>query len=325
MDAGVTGLALLAFLAAGHTEKTGRHKQTVVKAVTWIIARQDKWGCIGKGSAGGVGYHHAICGLALAEAYGMARVRATGVAAQKAVAYSVEGHQAPGLGWRYNPKQPGDMSVTGWFVQQLASALAAGLRVHDKPLRGAKAFLETCTKQGLEKGRVAYQPERTATPTMTAVGMYCRLLMGGERDDPLLTAGAKFLMEFLPEWGDGGCNFYCCYYGALATFQMGGRYWKAWNANARDMLVEHQRGRGVPELEGSWDPAGFWCDKGGRVYSTAMGALCLETYYRYARGDRRTPRPPPPEPARPGRTQMPGLDEEFFRKLREEADARMGR
>ena len=33
---------------------------------------------------------------------------------------------------------------------------------------------------------------------------------------------------------------------------------------------------------GSWDPAGFVYGRhGGRVYTTAMGALCLEVYYRY--------------------------------------------
>jgi hypothetical protein len=45
------------------------------------------------------------------------------------------------------------------------------------------------------------------------------------------------------------------------------------------MLLEHQR-RGADD-DGSWDPVGVWCGKGGRVYSTAMGALCLEVYYRY--------------------------------------------
>ena len=37
-------------------------------------------------------------------------------------------------------------------------------------------------------------------------------------------------------------------------------------------------------LYGSWDPIGPWGEgEGGRVYSTATGALILEVYYRYAR------------------------------------------
>jgi hypothetical protein len=34
---------------------------------------------------------------------------------------------------------------------------------------------------------------------------------------------------------------------------------------------------------GSWDPVGVWGEDGGRVYSTAMLALTVQAYYRYAR------------------------------------------
>ena len=34
-------------------------------------------------------------------------------------------------------------------------------------------------------------------------------------------------------------------------------------------------------MAGSWTPDGVWGGYGGRVYSTAMAALCLEVYYRY--------------------------------------------
>ena len=37
------------------------------------------------------------------------------------------------------------------------------------------------------------------------------------------------------------------------------------------------------EHAGSWDPRGArWAGEGGRVYTTALGALCLEVYYRYS-------------------------------------------
>jgi hypothetical protein len=49
----------------------------------------------------------------------------------------------------------------------------------------------------------------------------------------------------------------------------------------RDVLVEHQSREG--DLAGSWDPKGDnWAATGGRVYTTALGALCLEVYYRYS-------------------------------------------
>ena len=33
--------------------------------------------------------------------------------------------------------------------------------------------------------------------------------------------------------------------------------------------------------KGSWDPIGPWGQDGGRVYSTAMMAMCLQVYFRY--------------------------------------------
>ncbi len=37
------------------------------------------------------------------------------------------------------------------------------------------------------------------------------------------------------------------------------------------------------QYKGSWDPIGPWGGDGGRVYSTAIMALCLEVFYRYDR------------------------------------------
>jgi hypothetical protein len=36
-------------------------------------------------------------------------------------------------------------------------------------------------------------------------------------------------------------------------------------------------------VDGSWDPIGEWGISGGRVYSTALGAMTLEVYYRFER------------------------------------------
>jgi len=277
-DPGITGLALLAFLGAGHTETNGKYMGTVKKAVNWLITHQAADGTWGQGYESGLGYHHSIAGLALAEAYGMAKQPRTGQAAQKAVDYSCNVHQVEYSGWRYNAKQSPDTSVTGWFVMQLKSAKIAGLQVPGTGFSGALAWVDKVTKPGAFPGLVAYQEDRSPTHTMTAVGMLCRQFIGAQHDDPNLIGGASFLLQALPAWED--CNFYYWYYGTLVMFQMGGDYWKSWNANMRDMLVERQR-KGPESIDGSWDPDGAWCGQGGRVFSTAMGCLCLEVYYRY--------------------------------------------
>ena len=48
---------------------------------------------------------------------------------------------------------------------------------------------------------------------------------------------------------------------------------------ANAVLVAEQVTKG--QNVGSWDPKGPWGPYGGRVYSTAMAALCLEVYARY--------------------------------------------
>jgi hypothetical protein len=49
------------------------------------------------------------------------------------------------------------------------------------------------------------------------------------------------------------------------------------------LLIATQRQTGP--LAGSWDPSTQWDSYGGRVYSTALAALCLEAFYRFAPPD----------------------------------------
>jgi hypothetical protein len=292
-DPGITGLALLAFLGAGYTETEGKYTDTVRRATQWIIKQQQADGSIGKGFEGSehegdIGYHHSICGLALAEAHGMSSNSATAAAAQKAVDYSVNTHQFKDSGWRYVPGQEGgaDLSVTGWFVMQLKSATIAGLRVPSSALQGATLFTDSVSDQ---YGKCRYQPSwQSPTHTMTSVGMLVRLYTGSHPTDAKVAGGANYLIQKLPIWGEhgAGVDMYYWYYGTMTLFQVGGDPWKKWNTALRDMLCDNQRVGGPKDgskedVDGSWDPVCAWAARGGRVYSTAVGALCLEVYYRY--------------------------------------------
>jgi hypothetical protein len=98
-------------------------------------------------------------------------------------------------------------------------------------------------------------------------------------------------MNGLPQWRDPRGHskergFYYWYYGTLGMFQMGGEHWKAWNQAMKKTLLDNQCKGGpmdgsVQDKDGSWDPHS-WIDLyGGRVFTTALGALSLEVYYRY--------------------------------------------
>jgi hypothetical protein len=95
----------------------------------------------------------------------------------------------------------------------------------------------------------------------------------------LLVKGAELTRRHEPTWERK--DFYLWYYATYAMHNMGGEYRIWWNRRIRDVLIENQMKTG--ENAGSWDPEGArWADRGGRVYSTALGALCLEVYYRYS-------------------------------------------
>ena len=93
---------------------------------------------------------------------------------------------------------------------------------------------------------------------------------------------ADLLVKSLPEWDPDGLSndMYYWYYGSYAMFQMGGRHWENWNKAMKKAVLDSQRRDG--SSKGSWDPIGPWGFSGGRVYSTALGVLCLEVYFRYS-------------------------------------------
>lgn len=106
---------------------------------------------------------------------------------------------------------------------------------------------------------------------------------GAAPGDPRIQATGDYLVKRLPQWpanNAGNTCFYYMYYGTLTMFQIGGAQWKDWNEALKNALLPSQCKGG--DDDGSWDPKADWlCEWGGRVYTTAMGALCLEVYYRY--------------------------------------------
>ena len=137
-------------------------------------------------------------------------------------------------------------------------------------------FLRSCSS-GDHGGLASYRPGDRTSRTMTAEALCCRIFLAAE-DSPAAQAEAtKFLMEEVPT--RESVNLYYWYYGTVAMFQRQGEDWDRWNVAMQRELLARQRHDG--KLVGSWDPDNLWGNYGGRVYSTAMGTLCLEVYYRY--------------------------------------------
>ena len=310
-DVGVTGLALLAFLGAGHTDKTGEHAETVSRGLRWLTKVQGPDGMLCEPTNTTGTYDQAIATLALCEAVTHCRTSSARLRgpARRAVA-ALLAMRPPASGWRYRaghpemslPGRQADTSVTGWALLALASADKAGLDGDPDAWADAMDFLDEVTDPAT--GRAGYTArgegvaresglERTWPPeqseALTAVALLCRVFDDPELTDPrqrqLVERAADVLEGLPPVWDDeqpGRRDYYGWYYGAYAAYQVGGRTWRVWEDALLDAVVGSQLLEG--DEVGSWDPRfDPWGHAGGRVYATALNALTLEVYYRYPR------------------------------------------
>jgi hypothetical protein len=296
-DAGETGLALLAFLGAGyshlsrdevpdpaHPGRTLRFGDVVRNGLKWLVAQQDPEGCVGA-RHGHYMYDHAIASLALSEAYGMTSATVLQGPAQKAIDFLVAA-QNPGKGWRYSAKcGDNDTSVTGWAAMALKSADLSGFTVPKSATDGTRTFLDEVTEPTYGRAGYTKKPGPKDTLSMTAIGVMCRIFMDKNKSDPRLSNGCDLLLGDKPRWEKPHIDFYYWYYGSLAIFQFdgpGGPKWRAWNEDMKTALVKNQDPASAGCRNGSWEPVDKWSRQGGRVYATAVNALTLEVYYRYA-------------------------------------------
>ncbi|MEX0716347.1 MAG: hypothetical protein WD066_07170 [Planctomycetaceae bacterium] len=287
-DAGVTGLALLTFLAHGHNHDDGKYSRTVEAGLGWLIARQEPNGYLGGlATRHARMYCHGMATYALAEAYAMQRDKTFDTRLrrplERAVAYILDQQNPDDGGWRYDKGQVSDMSMFGWQLMALKSAYEAlGVPMPDEPRRKMIGFLVD-RSIGSKKGLAGYGVNEDVTigtrPTlsMTAEALFCKQMLGIQRNDPQCLQALDYLSAQPPRRSNW--NLYYWYYATLAMRSHGGDYWKEWNEALRDVLVAEQRTQG-PHA-GSWDPIGPWGPYGGRVYSTCLASLCLQVYWRY--------------------------------------------
>lgn len=272
-----TGLALLAFLGAGHTHRTtGEYKKTVDRGQKFLIEKI-KYGSEGGDLRGKVVanegmYAHAIATLALCEGFAMSRDSKLKNPAQRAIDFIVSA-QDKGGGWRYKPHEAGDTTVTGWQIMALKSAKAAQLKVPDDTIRKAVAFLDSVQLQ--DGALYRYVPGGGSTPAVTAIGVLCRMYLGWTPDNAALQKGVGTLNTLGPDVN----NLYFNYYATQALHHWGGEPWAQWNAVLRERLVSSQIDKG--DSAGSWSPTGDHAGAGGRLYQTSLSVMTLEVYYRY--------------------------------------------
>ncbi len=276
-DTGMTGLALLAMLGAGDTHLRGGYPDNVRRGLNFLLQSQNADGCLsGSADLYAAMYCHAIATFALGEAYGMTGEKRLEQPLRRAIDYTIAAQDPYGGGWRYRPHDAGDTSQLGWQFMALRSAQLAGIPMPEATRQGIIRYLQSVASQGTG-GLASYRPLEPPSRTITAEAMLCWQFLGISRNHPACDEAANYLLSAPP--GVGPTNFYYWYYGTLVMYQFQGDGWQRWNTAVATQLVSLQTKEGP--MAGSWDPDSVWGGYGGRIYSTALGAMCLEVYYRF--------------------------------------------
>ena len=275
----LTGLSLLALLGAGHTHQTGEFSDHVYRGLAYLIQNQKPSGSLaGDSTIYASTYSHGMAALAMCEAAAITKDKSAIASAKSAIRYTIQMQHPSTGGWRYTAGDPGDMSQHGWQAMVLDAGHRANISLDRRAIFGVQRFIRS-VRAGKHGGLASYRPGEAISRTMTAEALATRLMIGDRVTGAEKQEAARYILQQLP--GQGQDNFYFWYYATLALHQLQDDSWEAWNKALQDRLLATQLS------DGSWPTSSVWGGYGGSVYTSSMGALCLESYYRHAlRSDR---------------------------------------
>jgi uncharacterized protein YfaS (alpha-2-macroglobulin family) len=282
--AAFTGLALLAFLSAGHTPDVGRYGIAVRGALEYLTKVVPADGYVG-GVDGSRMYGQAIVTLALAEASGVEPIPARRAAQHAALrrlvavllkAQNVAKPEPAAGGWRYTPDtSESDLSATAWCALALRAAQDAGIDVPHDALARAADYVNRCA---VKKGGFSYQPGGPAQPGTTGAGVLCLYLL---EPAPRQAArdGARYLTDHAIDHA-ARYPYYGLYYATQAAWQAEDDVWSTVSKQTLERLLKAQ------SADGGWPAKDFpgmdvsKITEPGRIYRTSMAVLTLTVPYR---------------------------------------------
>ena len=292
-ETALTGLAVLAFAAAGHqpADKTPQG-ESLRRALDFLLRadRQDSDGYFGRVDNSRM-YGHGIVTLALTELLGMGgdknQDRQLRERCRKAVDLILRSqlvrkrdsnHEG---GWRYTPDSAdSDLSVSVWQLLALRSANNAGLTVSKDAIQRAVGYLKRsymASGEGATAGRAfggfSYQPGQRPDYSMTSAGMLAMIVCGHYEVPEVIGAGNWLRVQKVDP--ENRWFFYGTYYYAQAMFQRGGDYALEGRRAVEDALLPRQLD------DGSWHGHQGQEYGVGKIYGTSLAILSLGVKYHF--------------------------------------------
>ena len=286
-----TAMALLAFQGAGNTHLSGEYKTNVAKGLEALLKMQDRDGSFFATQQlrnSHQLYSQAQATIVVCELFGMTEDSKLREPAQRAIDYAASiqaSDRRGGAGWKYNPGDGVDTSVTGWFVIALKSGEMGDLSVPSPIKDKVRRFLDNVVapprddERYVEGSRYLYKVgDKYHRVSMTAEALLCRQYLGWDKFNGSLLAGVRHLGENPIDWNEP--NVYYWYYATQVMHHMGGDAWDGWNDVMRQAVPNQQVKTG--REKGSWSPAGDQFGvSGGRLFMTCLCTYMLEVYYRH--------------------------------------------
>lgn len=276
---GVTGMALMVFLASGEDPNFGLYSGNIRRAIRNIVELQDpRTGYYGRSM-----YHHGFAMLAMAEAYGVVddrqvwtsgtMPRSIGESLVLAVRLAITSQEKnPNWAWRYAPgANDADTSVSGAVLVGLLAARNAGIEVPDKNIDRAVSYYVGMTAGS---GQVAYSGGIGGfNESLARISIGSLVYSLARRKDlPQYKSTLDYLVDKLETSGDAGGHGwadYQRYYQAQALFQGDFKAWEKWNK----LLIR--------QLKATQQPDGSFAGPQGVPVSTALNLLALAVNFRF--------------------------------------------
>ncbi len=272
-DLRVTAWMLLCFLGDGQSSAYGRNREAIVAGLRWLRGRQDEQGRIGFRAEPDWLLDHTFATLVLAEDLRAAPGIVRADRARRAVDALVR---------ELTVRRPPIGAEQRFWAEVVLRSLRAGPRPVDDAERTGHAARADDSYQRLARPTAALtaltgrwhatRPRSDRERAVEVLRRTVRISAASAVDDRPTFPAVPWPDDLM---ADPWTTFYC----TVTAFQIGGATWK--DGSKRLLTVVKSQQQPADPRPGTWDPAGAFGERFGRVGTSAVHLLTLEIYYRY--------------------------------------------